>query len=275
MNHDRLAFITAYRALHGGDETEADRALRGVELAYAAQQNAELQEALDAADGEHLLQTEGYRERIAAMTRILEAFPVKHARFSIRQENGDLREADTCFDWCYACTLERLQSEASEWKSREDAARAACLRIAQIHGHFGSVLALLQAGEYDKAIAAVQTHEGRRHAQTGRTVVTVIAVEDNCGPLDCCDEETVHVWVDVLTWSGRRAYLTGASPFLDAAGPAVLENPTDLKDARFYATLPFEPPPATPELGEQLEWPDLELCPPIEEIKEQLGIPEH
>lgn len=274
MNHDRLAFITAYQALHGGGETEADRALRGVELAYAEQQNAELQQALDNADGEHLQQTEGYRERIAAMTRILEAFPVKHARFSVRQEDGSLQEAADCSDWCYACKLETLQSQVNEWKSWEDAARGACLKIARMHGHYGPVLGLLQSGEYDKAITVIQTQEDRLRTRTARTVVSVIAVEENNGPLDCCDEETAHVWVRVLTWSGRRAYLTGATAFLDAAGPTVLENATDLNDTHFYATLPLEPPPAAPELGEHLEWPDLELCPPMEEIKEQLGISE-
>lgn len=109
-----------------------------------------------------------------------------------------------------------------------------------------------------------------------RTVVSIPDVEDTetHGRLDCCDEETHHVWVRVITWSGRRAYLTGASPFVEAAEKAWGEcRPGDLKDAHFYADLPMEPPPAVAEPGERLEWPGLELCPPIEEIRESLGIP--
>lgn len=50
MNHDRNALITAYRHYTGCTDTEADRIIRGVELAYAKKQNAELQRALDEAD---------------------------------------------------------------------------------------------------------------------------------------------------------------------------------------------------------------------------------
>ncbi len=111
-----------------------------------------------------------------------------------------------------------------------------------------------------------ENHHTKRH----RTVISVIAVEDNYGKLDCCDEEEFHVWVQALTWSGRRAYITGASPFMEAAGAAV-PDVYSLKDEHFYADLPHEPPPAVPEPGERLEWPNLELAPPIEEIKKRLG----
>jgi len=39
-----------------------------------------------------------------------------------------------------------------------------------------------------------------------------------------------------------------------------------------YADLPIEPPPAQPEPGERLEWPSLEPCPPIDEVKPSLGM---
>lgn len=111
------------------------------------------------------------------------------------------------------------------------------------------------------------TRDQRQH----RTVVSIIAVEEGA-KLDCCDEEQFHVWVRVITWSGRRAYLTGASPFLKAVGETVIEDVSQLVDAHFYADLPSEPPPAMPEPGEHLEWPHLELTPPIEEINRRLGI---
>lgn len=100
-----------------------------------------------------------------------------------------------------------------------------------------------------------------------RTVVSVEAVMLGQLKMGCCDEETDHVWVTVLTWSGRRAYLTGASPFVKAAGRPAAE----LDGLHFYATLPMDPPPADPEPGELLEWPELELAPPIEEIEAEIA----
>jgi hypothetical protein len=225
MSYTRKKFIDAFRLTHGGTEAEVDAALRQIELNYAAQQNAELLEALDAADGKHLRNTE------------------------------------------------KLRADLDEWKTHEAAARGACMTLAQMYGHFGSELAHLQAGQYDEALRLIMTREERRRAQRGPTVVSIVAVEDNYGRLDCCDEETAHVWVEVLTWSGRRAYLTGISPFMEAAKKVWGKcSPHDLRDARFTAELPLTPPGAKPEPGERLEWPGLELCPPTEEIKARLGI---
>lgn len=117
MSAGRSALVDAYRAHYGGSEIEADQALRDVELAYAAQQNTELQQALDTADGEHLKQTEDMRLQIEVLSRILEAFPDKHARFGYLAPGGVYVEAEKCADWCYACKLESLQSA-------NDAARA-------------------------------------------------------------------------------------------------------------------------------------------------------
>lgn len=118
MNHDRSDFITAYIAVHGAGQVEADRALRDVELAYAELQNTELQQALDAADGEHLKQTEGQRLQIEVLSRILEAFPDKHARFGYLAPGGVYVEAEKCADWCYACKLESLQSKVADLKNQ-------------------------------------------------------------------------------------------------------------------------------------------------------------
>lgn len=125
----------------------------------------------------------------------------------------------------------------------------------------------------ERAIHAVElayAEQQRRLRRTGRTVVRIITVEDNYGKLDCCDEETAHVWVSVASWSHRRAYLTGASAFMQAA-PSV-PDVYSLKGERFIAELPLEPPPAMHEPGECLEWPGLRLAPPIDEVKERLGI---
>lgn len=110
VSHDRDAFITAYRAHTGATHHQADSILRGIELAYAAQQNAELQQALNEADGEHVKQLAAKQEAIDALQRMLENFP-GHLRFGIRELDGSITEATNCADWCYACKLERLQSE--------------------------------------------------------------------------------------------------------------------------------------------------------------------
>lgn len=91
------------------------------------------------------------------------------------------------------------------------------------------------------------------------TVVTVIAVEEG-GRLDCCDEDTAHVWVRVIDWTPRRAFLTGAAPFVAAAGkPAA-----GLVGSHFTARLDLWDPPGNEDTdGERLEWPDLRLAPPI------------
>lgn len=161
VNHDRSAFITAYRALYGGSEIEADRALRGVELAYAEQQNAELLQALDAADGAQARLTDGYLKQVEVLNRILEAFPDKHARFGHLAPGGTYVEADKCADWCYACKLEKLQSDVDQWKTWENAARGAAMELAQLHGHPGPVLARIQAGQYSEALALIKEHPSK------------------------------------------------------------------------------------------------------------------
>jgi hypothetical protein len=109
--HDRTAFIAAYVSLYGGTTAEADQILRGVEITYAERQNAELAEALDAADGEHLRQTEELRQSNAVLQRMLERMPEKHMRFNHLNPDGTVSEAGNCADWCYACKLEKLRSE--------------------------------------------------------------------------------------------------------------------------------------------------------------------
>lgn len=115
MSHeDRNAFLAAYRLTYGGTPTEVERRLRDVELAFAEKQNAELLQALDATDGEHLAATAGYRQQIAVMSRIMEAFPEKHMRFGIVREDGAFEEPTACADWCYACTIDRLTERVEE-----------------------------------------------------------------------------------------------------------------------------------------------------------------
>lgn len=67
MSHDRAALITAYRHYTGCTDTEADRIIRGIELAYAEKQNAELQQALDEADGQHMKALSALRAQIHAL----------------------------------------------------------------------------------------------------------------------------------------------------------------------------------------------------------------
>ncbi|MFE6021654.1 hypothetical protein ACFQ6O_34640 [Streptomyces sp. NPDC056441] len=91
------------------------------------------------------------------------------------------------------------------------------------------------------------------------TVVSVIAVEEG-GRLDCCDEDTAHVWVTVAGWSPRRAFLTGAAPFVEASG----KKAADVVDEHFTARLDLDDQPGNEDTnGERLEWPELALCPPI------------
>ncbi|MFD4315068.1 RusA family crossover junction endodeoxyribonuclease [Streptomyces sp. NPDC058548] len=93
------------------------------------------------------------------------------------------------------------------------------------------------------------------------TVVRVVAVGDGT-QLDCCDEDTAHVWVRVVAWSPRRAFLTGAAPFVAAAGaPAA-----DLVGRAFLADLDLDTvPPNDDTAGERLEWPQLRLLSKIPE----------
>lgn len=111
MNHDRNAFITAYRAHYGGTQVEVDRILRGVEATYAARQNTELEQALDEADGQHMKELAAYRGQIAAMNHIMANYPEAHARFGSARADGTVEEPDQCADFCYACKLNELQDQ--------------------------------------------------------------------------------------------------------------------------------------------------------------------
>ncbi|GGZ72866.1 hypothetical protein ACFOOM_01255 [Streptomyces echinoruber] len=91
------------------------------------------------------------------------------------------------------------------------------------------------------------------------TVLTIIALGDGV-PLDCCDEDTAHVWVRVTAWSPRRAFLTGAAPFVEASGRPAAE----LVGVRFLADLDLDNPPGNADTaGERLEWPNLRPAPPL------------
>ncbi|MET9321912.1 RusA family crossover junction endodeoxyribonuclease [Streptomyces sp. NPDC003038] len=89
------------------------------------------------------------------------------------------------------------------------------------------------------------------------TVVRVIAVQEG-GQMDCCDTDSAHVWVRVMAWSPRRAFLTDAAPFVAASGiPA-----DDLAGRTFLAELDLDAIPGNEDTaGERLEWPGLRLAP--------------
>lgn len=94
----------------------------------------------------------------------------------------------------------------------------------------------------------------------GPSPLRVIAVDLDGVPMDCEDTDTAHVWVRVLAWSPRRAYLTGAAPFAAAAGC----DPADLTGRVFLARLNLDAPPSTDDTaGERLEWPGLREAPPL------------
>jgi ADP-ribose pyrophosphatase len=95
-------------------------------------------------------------------------------------------------------------------------------------------------------------------------VVHIVAVETDDGPMDCEDDDPVHVWVTVATWSPRRAVLVQGSQFAAAAGCA----PGALQGRHFYADLPLDEPAA--ESGERIEFGDLRECPPIEQVEREL-----
>lgn len=209
------------------------------------------------------------RGQIAAMSSIMEAFPDKHMRWPVVRPDGTVQEATKCADGCYACRLDEL-----EQRHNQAQLAASVLAAAPGNDHAAQLCGLVMEGKYDEVHNVLKRDVERRRKylqQRHRTVVSVIAVEEG-GKLDCCDEELFHVWVTVLTWSGRRAYCTGASPFITAVGETVIENVDDLKGTHFYADVPFEPPPAMPEPGEHLEWTNLELTPPTEEIERKLGL---
>lgn len=92
------------------------------------------------------------------------------------------------------------------------------------------------------------------------TPVRVLSVDVKAGQLDCCDDDTAHVWVVVTAWSPRRAFLTGAAPFAAAANCP----PADLAGRRFFAELDLYNPPGNEDTtAERLEFPGLRLCQPL------------
>lgn len=94
----------------------------------------------------------------------------------------------------------------------------------------------------------------------GPTVLRVIAVGLDGAPMDCEDTDTAHVWIRVIGWSPRRAFLTGAAPFAAAAQC----EPADLTGRTFIARLDLDNPPSNDDTaGERLEWPDLREAPPL------------
>lgn len=109
---------------------------------------------------------------------------------------------------------------------------------------------------------------GGRHTAAGRarlirTVVHIIGVDVDDMAMDCCDDDRVHVWVVVSTWSPRRAVLVQGTQFAEAAGCA----PGELVGLHFMTDLPYGEPPFIAEPGERIEFGRLELCPPIEELE--------
>ncbi|MFF0395103.1 hypothetical protein ACFYSJ_04835 [Streptomyces sp. NPDC005248] len=89
----------------------------------------------------------------------------------------------------------------------------------------------------------------------------MIAADLDGARMDCWDEETAHLWVRVIAWSPRRAFLTGASPFVEASG----KTPEELVGCAFLTELDLNNPPGNEDTtGERLEWPGLKLCPPFD-----------
>jgi hypothetical protein len=100
--------------MHGGTHFEAERVVRGIELKFAETFHKEALHALDAADGQHLKETAGYRKQIEVMTQIMETIPKKHMRFGIVHEDGSYEKTDVCADWCYAYKTDRLSRRVEE-----------------------------------------------------------------------------------------------------------------------------------------------------------------
>lgn len=102
------------------------------------------------------------------------------------------------------------------------------------------------------------------------SVLYVLKTEEDHDLMDCCDDDPRKVWIVVGGWSYRRAVLTHAEPFLEAAGTANLEA---LEGMTFMAALDLnDPPPFEHEGGERLEWPELKLAPAMTEVYEHLGL---
>ena len=120
MSRDRDALITAYRVMNNCTHFEAEHVVRAVELAFAETFHKDALNALDATDGEHLAATAEYREQIRVLTGMLEAFPEKHMRFGVLQKDGTIQQCEACADWCYACTIDRLQRRIDELENQRD-----------------------------------------------------------------------------------------------------------------------------------------------------------
>lgn len=100
--------------------------------------------------------------------------------------------------------------------------------------------------------------------------VYILKAEEDHGRMDCCDDDPRKVWVVVGGWSYRRAVLTHAAPFLEAAGT---EDLASLEGEHFMTRLDLRnPPPYEHEGGERLDWPELTLAPPMSEVYARLGI---
>lgn len=100
-------------------------------------------------------------------------------------------------------------------------------------------------------------------------IVSIVHVDVRGGRMDCEDDDPYKVWVTATSWSYRRAYLTHAAPFMEAAK---VSDPYALEGMHFIAKLPMTPPDVDHEGGERLEWPELRLAPPKHEVYERLGM---
>lgn len=98
----------------------------------------------------------------------------------------------------------------------------------------------------------------------------VLKAEEDHDRMDSCDDDPRKVWIVVGGWSYRRAVLTHALPFLEAAGT---QDVASLEGMTFLSAIDLlDPPPFEHENGERLEWPDLTVAPPLLEVYERLGI---
>lgn len=117
--------------------------------------------------------------------------------------------------------------------------------------------------------ARLTTADGTDHRYLP-TVVSVLLAEEDHDRMDCEDDDPRKVWIVVGAWSGRRAVLTHAAPFLDAAET---EDLATLTGRTFMCRLDLSNPPLFEhEGGERLEWPELKPTPPMSEVYARLGI---
>jgi predicted RNA-binding Zn-ribbon protein involved in translation (DUF1610 family) len=74
VSHDRDALIVAYRMMHGGTHFEAERVVRGVELEFAEIFHKGALHDLDAADGQHLKETQELRLLVRELKQLSAAW---------------------------------------------------------------------------------------------------------------------------------------------------------------------------------------------------------